>query len=31
VVRALIEARADVNKAMDEGATPLYISAQQGH
>ena len=31
VVRALIEARADVNKADDYGATPLYVAAQFGH
>jgi hypothetical protein len=28
IVRALIEAGADVNKAMDDGATPLCIAAQ---
>jgi hypothetical protein len=31
VVRALIEAGADINKARDNGVTPLYIAAQQGH
>ena len=31
VVRALIEAGADVNLARDIGATPLYIAAQKGH
>jgi len=30
-VRALIEAGADVNKATDNGGTPLSIAAQQGH
>ena len=30
-MRALIEAGADVNKAMDDGATPLYVAAQEGH
>jgi ankyrin repeat protein len=30
-VRALIEASADVNKAGDIGATPLYVAAQFGH
>ena len=30
-MRALIEAGADVNKATDVGATPLYIAAQNGH
>ena len=28
-MRALIEAGADVNKAMDDGATPLFIAAQE--
>ena len=31
MLRALIEAGADVNKAMDNGATPLYMAAQNGH
>jgi ankyrin repeat protein len=31
VVRALIEAGADVNWAMDNGGTPLSIAAHQGH
>jgi hypothetical protein len=31
VVRALIKAGADVNKAMDNGWTPLLIAAQNGH
>eukprot|EP00982_Pelagococcus_subviridis_P015521 31407-Pelagococcus_subviridis.AAC.5 len=31
VVRALIEAGADVNKANDNGTTPLFIAAQKGH
>jgi hypothetical protein len=31
VVRALIEAGADVNKARDTGETPLFIAAQFGH
>ena len=31
VVRALIEAGADVNKAKNNGVTPLYIAAQDGH
>ena len=30
VVRALIEAGADVNQATEEGETPLYIAAQDG-
>ena len=30
VVRALIEAGADVNKAEARGVTPLYIAAQNG-
>jgi hypothetical protein len=30
VVRALLEAGADVNKTLDKGATPLYIAAQNG-
>jgi ankyrin repeat protein len=31
MVRALIEAGAGVNKARDDGATPLLIAAQRGH
>ena len=31
VVRALLEAGADVNKTLDKGATPLYIAAQNSH
>jgi len=30
VVRALIEAGADVNKAGDDGVSPLFIAAQEG-
>jgi len=30
-VKRLIDAGADVNKALDNGATPLFIAAQQGH
>mgnify|MGYP000090432921 FL=1 len=30
-MRALIEAGADVNKADDNGVTPLYMAAEQGH
>jgi ankyrin repeat protein len=31
VVRALLEAGADVNQAMDNGGTPLNVAAQNGH
>ena len=31
MLRALIELGADVNMAMDNGATPLFIAAQVGH
>ena len=31
VVRALIEAGADVNKVKDNGLTPLYVGAHNGH
>ena len=30
-MRALIEAGADVNKATDDGVTPLSIAAQNGY
>ena len=30
-MRALIEAGADANQATQDGATPLYIAAQNGH
>jgi ankyrin repeat protein len=30
-VRALIELGADVNKAADNGGTPLFIAAEVGH
>ena len=30
-MRALIEAGADINKATDNGVTPLYIGAGMGH
>ena len=30
-MNALIAARADLNKARDDGATPLYKAAQEGH
>ena len=30
-MRALIEAGADINKATDNGATALYIGAENGH
>ena len=30
-MRALIEAGADVNKAYDNGVTPLLCAAQKGH
>ena len=30
-MRALIEAGADVNKARDNGVTPLFIAAHKGH
>ena len=29
-MRVLIEAGADVNSAKDDGATPLYVAAQEG-
>jgi ankyrin repeat protein len=31
VLRALIELGADINKAADDGSTPLYNAAQNGH
>jgi cytohesin len=31
MVRALIEAGADVNKAADDGRTPLFMAARKGH
>jgi cytohesin len=31
VARALIQAGADVNRAANNGATPLYFAAQNGH
>ena len=30
-MRALIELGADINKANDDGATPLYIATEKGH
>jgi ankyrin repeat protein len=30
-VRALIQAGADISKAMDNGETPLSIAAENGH
>ena len=30
-MRALIELGADINKADDDGATPLYIATEKGH
>jgi cytohesin len=30
-VQALLEAGADVNKVNDNGMTPLYVGAQEGH
>jgi cytohesin len=30
-VRALIEADADINKARNDGVTPLFIGAHNGH
>jgi ankyrin repeat protein len=30
VVRTLIEAGADINKAKDTGATPLFVAAEEG-
>ena len=31
VARLLIEAGADIDKARDDGCTPLYIASQKGH
>ena len=31
MVRALIEVGADVNRAADDGLTPLFIAAKKGH
>jgi hypothetical protein len=31
VARALIHAGADIDKAADDGATPLYVASQNGH
>ena len=31
VVRVLLEGGADIDKAIDDGATPLFIASQQGH
>ena len=31
VVKVLLEARADKDKATDDGATPLYVASQEGH
>ena len=31
VARLLIEAGADIDKAVDGGYTPLYIASQEGH
>jgi cytohesin len=31
VMQALIEAGADINKAYDDGVTPLLIAAHEGH
>ena len=30
IVKLLLDAKADVNKATKDGATPLYIAAQEG-
>ena len=30
-MRALIQAGADINKATEDGVTPLYVAAQNGH
>ena len=31
VVRALLDQGADINKACDDGTTPLYMASQEGH
>ena len=31
VVRALLEQGADIDKARNDGATPLYVASQKGH
>ena len=31
VVRVLVEQGADINKAKNDGATPLYIASEKGH
>ena len=31
VVRVLLEQGADIDKARDDGATPLYIASEEGH
>ncbi len=31
IVRLLLEARVDVNKACDDGRTPIFIASQCGH
>jgi ankyrin repeat protein len=31
VARLLIEAGADIDKAKDNGVTPLYVASQNGH
>ena len=31
IVRALIQAGADFNEAMDVGWTPMYVAAEKGH
>ena len=31
IVRVLAERHADVNKAMNDGATPMYMAAHKGH
>jgi uncharacterized protein len=31
VVQALLQGGADVDKAADDGATPLYVASDEGH
>ena len=31
VVRVLVEKGADINKARNDGATPLHVASQNGH